>query len=154
MSPIFKDAVLLSREIGSLRSGKKIVFTNGCFDIIHEGHIHILKEAAALGDILVVGMNSDESVKMLKGPHRPVFDQARRSLILEAVRYVDYVILFDEETPMELIKIIRPDILVKGAEYAEEKIVGRDFAGELARIPMIKGSSTSAIIERIQKLAR
>ena len=131
--------------------GKKIVFTNGCFDIIHIGHIRYLKEARTLGDVLVVGLNSDKSVSMIK-PKRPINPQNYRAEILSSLEMVDYVTLFDEETPYELIKSLQPDILVKGGDWKKEDIVGSDIAKETYSLPYIKGISTTKIIERIKRL--
>jgi len=132
-------------------SGKKIVFTNGCFDIIHIGHIRYLKEAKTLGDVLVVGLNSDSSVSKIK-PDRPINPQNHRVEVLSSLEMVDYVTLFDEETPYELIKLLQPDILVKGGDWKKEDIVGSDIAKETYSLPYIKGVSTSEIIERIRRL--
>ncbi len=131
--------------------GKKIVFTNGCFDIIHIGHIRYLREARALGDVLVVGLNSDRSVLILK-PDRPVNPQDQRAEVLASLEMVDYVTLFDEETPYELIQLIRPDVLVKGGDWKKENIVGSDIAKETFSLPYIQGVSTTGIIERIKRL--
>lgn len=131
--------------------GKKIVFTNGCFDIIHIGHIRYLKEARTLGDVLVVGLNSDKSVSVIK-PKRPINPQNYRAEILSSLEMVDYVTLFDEETPYELIKFIQPDILVKGGDWKKEDIVGSDIVKETLSLPFIKGISTTKIIERIKRL--
>ncbi|MFZ6016113.1 MAG: D-glycero-beta-D-manno-heptose 1-phosphate adenylyltransferase [Nitrospirota bacterium] len=130
--------------------GKRIVFTNGCFDIIHVGHIRYLKEAKALGDILVIGLNSDRSVSIIK-PERPINPQGQRAEILASLEMVDYVTMFDEETPYELIKLLQPDILVKGGDWKKEDIVGSDIAKETYSLPYIKGISTSEIIEKIKK---
>jgi len=129
--------------------GKKIVFTNGCFDIIHIGHVRYLKEAKALGDILVVGLNSDRSVSLIK-PNRPVNPQNHRAEVLSSLEMVDYVTLFDERTPYELIKLLQPDILVKGGDWKKEEIVGADIAQETYSLPYIEDVSTSEIIERIK----
>jgi len=131
--------------------GRKIVFTNGCFDIIHIGHIRYLKEAKLLGDILVVGLNSDRSVSVLK-PDRPVNPQDQRAEVLASLEMVDYVALFDEETPYELIKSLQPDVLVKGGDWKKEDIVGSDIAKETLSLPYIEGISTTGIIERIKRL--
>jgi len=131
--------------------GKKIVFTNGCFDIIHIGHIRSLKKAKKLGDILVVGLNSDRSVSLIK-PQRPIIPQDQRAEILASLDMIDYVSLFDEETPYELIKLIQPDVLVKGGDWKKEDIVGADIAKETHSIPYIQGISTTEIIEKIKKL--
>lgn len=132
-------------------SGKKIVFTNGCFDIIHIGHIRYLKEAKALGDMLVVGLNSDRSVSRIK-PNRPINSQDHRAEVLSSLDMVDYVTLFDEETPYELIKFLQPDRLVKGGDWKKEEIVGSDIAQETFSLPYIEGVSTSEIIEKIKRM--
>jgi len=132
-------------------SGKKIVFTNGCFDIIHIGHVRYLKEAKALGDMLVVGLNSDRSVSRIK-PNRPINSQDHRAEVLSSLDMVDYVTLFDEETPYELIKFLQPDRLVKGGDWKKEEIVGSDIAQETYSLPYIEGVSTSEIIERIKRM--
>lgn len=125
-----------------------VVFTNGCFDIIHPGHIKILRKAKSLGDILIVGMNTDSSVGNIK-PGRPINSQLARKQVLEAIRYVDKVILFNEYTPVELIKKIRPDILVKGADYRMSEIAGREFVKKVVRVPLEEGYSTTKIIDKI-----
>jgi rfaE bifunctional protein nucleotidyltransferase chain/domain len=130
--------------------GKKIVFTNGCFDIIHIGHIRYLKEAKLLGDILVVGLNSDRSVSAIK-PDRPINPQDQRAEVLASLEMVEYVALFDEETPYALIQLIHPDVLVKGGDWKKEDIVGSDIAKETLSLPYIQGISTTGIIERIRK---
>ena len=132
-------------------SGKKIVFTNGCFDIIHIGHIRYLKEAKALGDTLIVGLNSDRSVSRIK-PNRPINSQDHRAEVLSSLDMVDYVTLFDEETPYELIKFLQPDKLVKGGDWKKEEIVGSDIAQETYSLPYIEGVSTSEIIEKIKRM--
>jgi len=131
--------------------GKKIVFTNGCFDLIHIGHVRSLKEAKKLGDVLVVGLNSDRSVSLIK-PQRPIIPQDQRAEILASLNMIDYVSLFDEETPYELIKLIQPDVLVKGGDWEKEDVVGVDIAKETHSIPYIQGISTTEIIEKIKKL--
>ena len=138
--------------LGKLReAGNKIVFTNGCFDLIHIGHVRYLREAKSLGDVLVIGLNSDRSVSSIK-PGRPVNPQDHRAEVLASLEMVDYVVLFDEETPHELIKLIQPDILVKGGDWKKEEIVGSDIAKETFSLPYVKGVSTTGIIERIKKL--
>jgi rfaE bifunctional protein nucleotidyltransferase chain/domain len=136
--------------------GKKIVFTNGVFDILHFGHIDYLTKAKALGDVLIVGINSDSSVKKFKSPNRPIQPEQDRLRIVAALKPVDYVILFSEETPEKLIKLVRPDVLVKGADYTESEIVGAEFVksygGAVHRIELAPGRSTTAIIERIKEL--
>jgi rfaE bifunctional protein nucleotidyltransferase chain/domain len=142
----------LRQTVDRLRAdGKKIVFTNGCFDIIHIGHIRYLKKARVLGDVLVIGLNSDKSVSRIK-PKRPINPQNHRAEILSSLEMVDYVTLFDEETPYELIKSLQPDILVKGGDWKKEDIVGSDIAKETYSLPYIKGISTTKIIERIKRL--
>jgi D-beta-D-heptose 7-phosphate kinase/D-beta-D-heptose 1-phosphate adenosyltransferase len=143
---------VLQKIVSSAQShGKKIVFTNGCFDIIHAGHIKYLRQAKTLGDILVIGLNSDASVSRIK-PKRPIIPQDQRAEVLSSLEMVDYITLFDEDTPFELIKFIKPDILVKGGDWKKEDIVGSDIAGETRSLPYIKGISTSEIIKRIKKL--
>ncbi|MCV6606786.1 MAG: D-glycero-beta-D-manno-heptose 1-phosphate adenylyltransferase, partial [Campylobacterales bacterium] len=133
------------------KSHKKIVFTNGCFDLLHPGHIDYMAKAKELGDYLIVGLNSDASVKRLKGEDRPVNSQEVRKIMLEALSSVDAVEIFDEDTPYNLIKRISPDILVKGGDYNVEDIVGREFAKETKTIPFLEGFSTTTLIERIKK---
>ena len=133
---------------------KTLCFTNGCFDLIHPGHVQYLAEARALGDFLVVGLNSDASVARLKGPGRPLQDEAARAAILLGLRSVDAVVLFDEDTPLDLIQALRPDVLVKGGDYTPEAVVGREIVegrgGKLVLIPFLPGHSTSRIEERIR----
>jgi rfaE bifunctional protein nucleotidyltransferase chain/domain len=132
---------------------QKIVFTNGCFDIIHRGHVEYLAQAASQGDQLVIGLNTDASVKRLKGMTRPVQDESSRALILASFSFVSKVVLFDEDTPYELIKLVQPDILVKGGDYKPEEIVGYDIVknrgGEVVTINLVEGHSTTSIIDRI-----
>lgn len=132
----------------------KIVFTNGCFDILHRGHIEYLSQARDRGDILIIGLNSDASIKRIKGEGRPVQDETSRTLLLASLRFVDVVVLFDEDTPYELIKIVLPDVLVKGGDYSENTIVGADIVkangGEVVTIPIIAGYSTSKILKVIK----
>jgi rfaE bifunctional protein nucleotidyltransferase chain/domain len=135
------------------REGKKVVFTNGCFDIVHRGHIEYLTKAKALGDVLLVGMNTDASVRRLKGPTRPVVCQDDRAFVLAALRVVDYVCLFDEDTPRELIKAVVPDVLVKGSDWAIDSIVGKDIVeaagGKVQTIDFVPNRSTTNIIQKI-----
>ena len=133
------------------KEGKKIVFTNGCFDILHAGHVSVLEFARNKGDVLVIGLNSDASVKRLKGPTRPVNAQSDRALVLAALESVDAVCVFEEDTPYELIKQVRPDILVKGGDYKPMEIVGREFAGKVVRFALLKGRSTTNIIKKVSK---
>jgi D-beta-D-heptose 7-phosphate kinase/D-beta-D-heptose 1-phosphate adenosyltransferase len=130
-------------------NGKRIVFTNGCFDIIHSGHIRVFKKCRSLGDIVIVGLNSDSSVRRLKGPKRPINNQKDRAEVVDSIRYVDYVVIFNELTPYKVIKMIRPDFLVKGGDYKKDEVVGREFAGKVVIVKMLKGRSTTRIIEKI-----
>lgn len=134
-------------------SGKRIVFTNGCFDILHRGHVEYLNEAKKLADLLIVGLNSDSSVKKLKGPERPVNREQDRKFVLENLRCVDQVAIFDEQTPLNLIKEVKPDILVKGGDWSVDQIVGSDFVlgqgGKVMSLRFVKGYSTTKIIEKI-----
>ena len=136
-------------------AGLKIVFTNGCFDILHLGHLDYLEKSRNLGDKLVVGLNTDHSVRLLKGKGRPIQDEMTRSRMLAALFFVDAVVSFDEETPLELIKRVQPDILVKGKDYSIVNIVGADFVmgngGEVKTIDLIEGYSTTDLIEKIKK---
>ena len=135
--------------------GKKIVFTNGCFDIIHAGHVDYLEKAKSLGDVLIVGLNSDESVRRIKGKDRPVNIQEHRKRVLEALKPVDLVVVFDEDTPERLIKQIKPDVLVKGGDWSIENIVGADFVrsygGKVFTIDFVYDVSTTKIIEKARK---
>ena len=129
--------------------GKRVVFTNGCFDIIHAGHVRYLTEAKKLGDILVIGLNSDSSVSTIK-PGRPIIPEQQRAEVLSALSMVDYITLFNEDTPYELIREIKPDILVKGADWDIKNIVGNDIVKEVHTIPFVEGISTTEIIKKIQ----
>jgi len=135
---------------------KKVVFTNGCFDILHLGHIEYLAKAAMLGDILLIGINSDSSVHRLKGNSRPINDEHSRSMVLASLEFVTHVVLFDEETPYELIKTIQPDVLVKGKDYTVDQIVGHDIVlargGKVETIELTPGYSTTGIEQKILKL--
>ena len=156
--PIPQEKIISLENISSLKSewkkkNRKIVFTNGCFDIIHRGHAEYLFKASQLGDILIIGLNSDESVRRLKGINRPLQDQYSRSVILASFHCVDYVCIFNEDTPYELIKTVQPDILVKGGDYNPEEIVGYDIVkaknGEVITIDFVDGYSSSAIIRKM-----
>ncbi len=129
---------------------KKIVFTNGCFDLLHIGHIRYLKEAKKLGDILIIGLNSDKSIARIK-PGRPITPEEQRAEVLSSLYMVDYIVIFNEETPYELIKEIQPDVLVKGADWKKEEIVGADIVKETHTIPVVDCVSTSRIIEKIKR---
>lgn len=135
------------------RSGKRVVFTNGCFDILHRGHIDYLTKAKALGDVLIVGVNADDTVRLLKGPGRPIVPEEDRAVILAALAVVDYVSVFPEETPSELIRALVPDILVKGADWPADEIVGREVVeaagGSVQTIEYLPDRSTSGIIQKI-----
>lgn len=140
----------LKAELDRLRADdKKIVFTNGCFDIIHIGHIRYLKEAKKLGHVLIIGLNSDLSVKKLK-PDRPINPETHRAEVLASLEMVDYVIIFDEDTPYELIKFLRPHVLVKGGDWKKEDIIGSDIVTEVYSLPYVQGISTTKIISRIK----
>jgi D-beta-D-heptose 7-phosphate kinase/D-beta-D-heptose 1-phosphate adenosyltransferase len=134
-------------------SGKRVVFTNGCFDVLHPGHIELLAQARRLGDALVVAINSDDSVRRLKGRDRPIFPESERAEVLAALEMVDYVCTFQEDTPLEVILKIRPDILVKGADWETQGIVGRSevekWGGQVVALPLVAGQSTTGIIERV-----
>lgn len=141
-----ENAVKLHRQ--------KIVFTNGCFDVLHFGHVHYLLQAKALGDILVVGLNSDDSVRRLKGPSRPINGEKERAFVLAALSCIDYVVVFEEDTPKKLIETVRPDVLVKGGDYALDQIVGADFVtrngGTVTTLPFVEGFSSTRIIEQLK----
>ena len=132
------------------KENKKIVFTNGCFDILHVGHVKYLQEAKSFGDILIVGLNSDESVRRLKGPTRPVNTAEDRAYLLAALEAVDFVVPFSEDTPYNLIKMREPDVLVKGGDYKGKQVVGTEFAEELKLVDFIDGKSTTKTIQKIQ----
>jgi D-glycero-beta-D-manno-heptose 1-phosphate adenylyltransferase len=153
---IYTNGKAAERVLSSWRkAGEKIVFTNGCFDIVHLGHIEILSKASDLGSKLIIGLNSDQSVKRIKGPGRPHQDEYSRALILASFEFVDLIIFFSEDTPDHLIQTVKPDILVKGGDYNAEEIVGYDFVtknkGKVVIIKFVEGYSTSAIIKRIKK---
>jgi D-beta-D-heptose 7-phosphate kinase/D-beta-D-heptose 1-phosphate adenosyltransferase len=150
--------VISFSKIGALASSlrkkkRRIVFTNGCFDIIHAGHIKYLEKAKALGDVLIVGINSDSSVRKIKGPRKPVVRQGDRAAIVAALKPVDYVSIFNDTTPIKLIKAIKPDVLVKGADWRLNSIVGGDFVrsygGRVKAVSLVKGRSTSNLIRKI-----
>ena len=130
------------------KEGKKIVFTNGCFDILHAGHVRIIEFSKSQGDLLILGLNTDASIKRLKGPSRPINKEKDRAIVVSALQAVDGVVLFKEDTPLNLIKTIKPDILVKGADYTKENVVGRKYAGKVVLCPLVKGKSTTNIIKK------
>lgn len=136
------------------KDSRRIVFTNGCFDIIHAGHVKYLAEAKKLGDVLFLGLNSDQSVRRLKGDSRPINSETDRASVLSALRFIDYVVVFGEDTPENIIRTIRPDVLVKGGDYKIENIVGADFVksegGEVVTIDFVDGKSTTRIIEKMK----
>ena len=145
----FDEIKTLSSKLHS--QGKKIVFTNGCFDILHVGHVKYLEVAKSYGDVLILGLNADSSVRKLKGPTRPINTQDDRAYILASLESVDYVVIFEEETPYELIKLIKPHVLVKGGDYEGKEVVGQDIADELKLVQFVDGKSTTNTIKRIQE---
>jgi len=156
MKQKIKERKTLLRIIKNLKTkGKRIVFTNGCFDLLHIGHIRYLEEAKALGDVLVVGVNSDSSVRKLKGPQRPILPEEERTEILSGLGCVDYITLFDEIDPLKLITSLQPNVLVKGGDWTKEQTVGREVVersgGEVVILPFVQGASTSNLIETILK---
>jgi D-beta-D-heptose 7-phosphate kinase/D-beta-D-heptose 1-phosphate adenosyltransferase len=150
---IFEREELKDKVHALKKAGKKIVFTNGCFELLHIGHVRYLKAARAEGDLLVVGINSDRSVHQIKGPKRPVVPENERAEVLASLACVDFVTLFDEPDPLVTIRSLMPDVLVKGADWEEDAIVGRDVVkangGRVVRIPLTQGASTTRIIERV-----
>ena len=136
------------------QAGEEVVFTNGCFDIIHRGHIEVLAQTADLGDRLIIGLNSDSSIQKIKGKYRPIIDEQARAILLAALSFVDAVILFSEETPINLISTLTPDVLAKGGDYEIETIVGHEIVqnngGKVILVPFINGFSSTAIIEKIK----
>lgn len=153
MGKILSWNELKSETDGLKAEGKKIVFTNGCFDILHVGHVRYLKEARKLGSVLVVALNSDSSMERIK-PGRPVVPEAQRAEVVAGLGMVDYVTLFGEDTPLELIEFLRPDVLVKGGDWKKEEIVGSEIVPETYSLPYIHGVSTTEIIEKINRLCR
>jgi len=155
MNKILSQPALKRRLAGLRRSGKRIVFTNGCFDLVHPGHIRYLRAARRLGDVLVVALNSDDSVRRLKGPGRPLVPERARCEVVAALEMVDYVTVFNDDTPYALIKNLQPDVLVKGGDWQPDEIVGADVVrarGGLVRsLPYARGYSTTALVKRVQK---
>ena len=149
------EAIALVRRLRE--AGRTIVFTNGVFDLLHVGHLRYLQQARGLGDALIVGLNSDRSVRTITGPDRPIMSEAERAEVLEALTCVDLVVIFDEDTPHALIAAIQPDVLVKGADWAEDAIVGRDIVeargGRVVRVAIEPGHSTTNIVDRIRRLS-
>lgn len=157
MNPKICDIEELKRRLAQWRvKSDRIVFTNGCFDILHVGHLHTLKESIQLGDKLIVGLNSDASVNRLKGKERPIVNQLDRSEMLAALEMVDAVIIFEDDTPEGLIQMIKPDVLCKGGDWSIENIVGGDFVksygGQVVSIPFVQGYSSSSLINKIKSL--
>jgi rfaE bifunctional protein nucleotidyltransferase chain/domain len=151
------DSLVEKRE--QMRTeGKRVVFTNVCFDLLHPGHVRYLTEARALGDALIVGLNSDRSVRVLKGEGRPILDETERAEVIAALEAVDFVVIFDEDTPRELIARLLPDVLVKGGDWPLDQIIGREeveiSGGEVVALPYVEGSSTSDLIERIRRVPK
>lgn len=155
MGQFYSDSKTLLEKLNAIRKGKKIVFTNGCFDLLHIGHIKYLKEAKSKGNFLVVGINADESVKRLKGPTRPIQNEIDRSEILAALEAVDATVIFTEDTPEKLIQQIHPDVLVKGGDWKINQIVGGEFVqsygGQVLSLMFIDGKSTTSIVSKIEK---
>ena len=152
-----KSPTALERIVRAAKArGRRVVFTNGCFDLLHAGHVKLLERAKRLGDLLVVGLNSDRSVRGLKGPGRPVVAQRERALLLAALESVDYVTMFDGATPLRLVKRLRPHVLIKGADWKTSNIVGGDVVhergGRVVRFPLVKGYSTTRLIARIKQI--
>lgn len=156
MPKLVEKSALLEERARMKREGKRLVFTNGCFDLLHAGHVRYLQEARALGDALAVGLNSDRSVRILKGEGRPILNEEERAEVIAALEAVDYVVIFDEETPRALIADLLPDVLVKGGDWPLDQIVGRDevesAGGRVLSLPYLKGSSTTDVIEKIKRL--
>jgi D-beta-D-heptose 7-phosphate kinase/D-beta-D-heptose 1-phosphate adenosyltransferase len=151
----FDLPTLVARRRAWRAAGRRVAFTNGCFDLLHPGHVSLLESARALGDVLVVAINSDASVRALKGEGRPLVPQAERAEALLALEAVDAVVIYDEPTPREVVAALRPDVLVKGADWAEDAIVGREeveaAGGRVERVPLLPGRSTTALVERIRR---
>ncbi len=157
MGQVISQDELISRVGRGKRNARRVVFTNGCFDLLHPGHIRCLEEARGLGDVLVVGVNSDASVRQLKGPDRPLILEQERAEILAALAAVDYVVVFDAPTPRELIARLLPDILAKGGDWGPDEIVGREeveaAGGRVVSVPLAPGYSTTLLIDRIRQTA-
>ena len=153
-SKILDKERLLGKLTGWKEENKKIVFTNGCFDLIHLGHIEVIARSADLGDILIIGVNTDNSIKRLKGKNRPIVEEISRAKQLAALEFVDAVVLFDQDTPIDLIKMINPNIITKGGDYNTDQVIGNDIVtqndGEVVIIPLTQGYSTTSILEKIK----
>ncbi len=141
--------------VKNIKEGKKVVFTNGCFDLLHRGHLHLLTQAKKLGHLLVVAVNSDGSVKKSKGPNRPILPERERAELIAALEMVDYVVLFSEPDPLRIIEELRPNVLVKGGDWTQDNVIGREIVegngGQVVIVPVLEGYSTTRIIERIQR---
>ena len=148
-------AALLEQRAAWRRAGARVVMTNGCFDLLHAGHVALLEQARAQGDALIVAINGDASVRRLKGPDRPLIPAAERAELLSTLEAVDRVVVFDEDTPLEVVRVLLPDVLVKGADWGPDNIVGSDVVsahgGAVVRVPLVAGRSTSAILERVRR---
>ncbi|MFA4910280.1 MAG: D-glycero-beta-D-manno-heptose 1-phosphate adenylyltransferase [Desulfobacteria bacterium] len=154
MKDKIKDRKDLKKVVERVKKeGKRVVFTNGCFDLIHVGHTRYLEEAKKLGDILIVAVNSDQSVRTIKGNKRPIIPEEERAEVLSALQCVDFVVIFHEPDPLNIISLLKPDVLVKGGDWGEDAIIGREvvesIGGKVVRIPEIKGASSSSIIDKI-----
>ena len=153
MKGLTEDALSLGKALRG--ANLKVVFTNGCFDVLHRGHVELLRFAKGLGDVLVVGLNTDDSVRRLKGPSRPINTLEDRAAVLLSLKWVDFVVPFSEDTPERVIRELRPDVLVKGGDYRLEEIVGADFVrsygGKVEIFPYLRGYSTTSIVERIRR---
>ena len=156
MNKILERETLRNKLEALRKKGKKIAFTNGCFDILHVGHVRYLREAKKTADVLVLALNSDSSVRSIKGEKRPLMPENERAEVLAALEFIDFVTIFPELTPLELINYLKPDVLIKGGDWPEEKVVGREeikkWGGKVAIIPEVEGKSTTNIVEMIKKL--
>lgn len=154
VSKLKSTAEIVAIAAEARQQRRKVVFTNGCFDLVHRGHIHVLRQAKAAGDLLIVGLNSDRSVTTIKGPGRPVMDEANRVELIAALEMVDYVVVFDDSDPYKLIEALKPDVLAKGGDWKMSEVVGADVVerggGRVVLIPYLEGFSTTKIIERIR----
>ena len=156
MHKILEREALRNKLEALRKKGKKIAFTNGCFDILHVGHVRYLREAKKTADVLVLALNSDSSVRSIKGEKRPLVTENERAEVLAALEFIDFITIFEESTPLELIKYLKPDILIKGGDWPEEKVVGREevkkWGGRVAIIPEVEGKSTTSIVEKIKQI--
>ena len=156
MNKILEREALRNKLEALRKKGKRIAFTNGCFDILHVGHVRYLREAKKTADVLVLAINSDASVRSIKGEKRPLMTENERAEVLAALEFIDFVTIFPELTPLELINYLKPDVLIKGGDWPEEKVVGREeikkWGGRVAIIPEVEGKSTTNVVEKIRKL--